>query len=757
MKEDLKTIFFSLATSIYFKLGDSIDNGFFEITDIQKCIYNSSTGGHDYELTFNAYYWKWNNKIFKYTPETGGQEASWNLTATLDTHLGIFLRNLKALGYKYSGQDFVFSIDSTVENKSELVSYDSTYMIDALSLMAEKWKCEWWVTDNVIHFGRCEFGEAITFNPDNIEDMTREESSQSKTTRIYAFGSTNNIPTSYRPVDESLVVNGVVQRRLMLPVGTPCIDVEEGLTEEQAIEGIIVNEEIFPRFINPITAVSTKEYTDTIENENGTETIEKWNAYRFTDTSIKFSKDYLISGQTLKVKFDSGKLNGLEFEVSFNPTTGGISQPEKNEDGSWNINAQIFEVVRNEDYGRKLPDTVLYPQAGDKYVLTGFDTSFVADNLVSQAEEELKTWAQKYVAKLNIDSSNYRCKHIADENLDLYEVGQRVTLVNPAFFETSRASRIIGFEYPLDIPYDHPIYTCGESPSYSRLGNLENKIESLTYKSQTYAQSNIERALKEYRSSLSGLSTISSDIKVNAQQVGYYRTGDVILSGTTIEKVIKNMLYKASGAELKGTISTSNDVEFGSAKGVITYQAVKNGNGDITKAYYDNNEANILTFGAEMNGIRTATRQLQGNYTQNETYSAKVTFARGTDCAEVTLENRISVNVRRKWFAGVVSSIPTTSAEVRALLSSGLYTGAGTYKFSAGIWKMIVICIPTGTIQEISVTAYPGNFIEDGGVCSGPTVVSVDGANGSEAQNYNMWIIKAETNNDADTFTFKTT
>ena len=397
---------------------------------------------------------------------------------------------------------------------------------------------------------------------------------------IFAFSlSTNNIPTSYRPVDESLVVNGVVQSRLMLPVGTPCIDVEEGLTEEQAIEGIIVNEEIFPRFINPITAVSTKEYTDTIENEDGTKTIEKWNAYRFTDTSIKFSKDYLISGQTLKVKFDSGLLNGMEFEVSFNPD----GKPEKI-DGEWNIDAQIFEVVRNENYGRKLPDTVLYPQAGDKYVLTGFDTSFVADNLVSQAEEELKSWAQKYVAKLNIDSSNYRCKYIADENLDLYEVGQRITLVNPAFFETSRASRIIGFEYPLDIPYDHPIYTCGESPSYSRLGNIENKIESLTYKSQTYAQSNIERALKEYRSSLSGLSTISSDIKVNTQQVGYYRTGDVILSGTTIEKVIKNMLYKASGAELKGTISTSNDVEFGSAKGIITYQAVKNGNGAITKA-----------------------------------------------------------------------------------------------------------------------------------------------------------------------------
>ena len=45
------------------------------------------------------------NKIFKYTPEVAGQEASWNLTASLDVQAGIVLRNLKALGYKYKGQD----------------------------------------------------------------------------------------------------------------------------------------------------------------------------------------------------------------------------------------------------------------------------------------------------------------------------------------------------------------------------------------------------------------------------------------------------------------------------------------------------------------------------------------------------------------------------------------------------------------------------------------------------------------------------
>lgn len=178
----------------------------------------------------------------------------------------------------------------------------------------------------------------------------------------------------------------------------------------------------------------------------------------------------------------------------------------------------------------------------------------------------------------------------------------------------------------------------------------------------------------------------------------------------------------------------------------------------MTKAYYDNDEKNKLEFSAENNGVQTAVRNLTGNYTQNETYKATVVYAESEDKSipETTLNNTISVNVRRKWFAGVVDSVPATSAQVRSLGSSGMYTGASSYKFSAGRWKTIVICIPEGTVSELTLTAYPGNFIEDAGVCSGPTPISVEGANGSTAKGYRMWVIQTDGTNDADTFTFKT-
>ena len=492
MKEDYIMLKFSLENPIYFKLGSYVECNFglFEVCDLQKPAFNTNTAGYDYELRLDAYYWKWKNKIFKYTPETAGQEASWNLTAPLDVQVGIVLRNLKALGYTYKGQDFVFSIDSTVENKAQLMSYDNINILDACFEMAKKWDCECWVTENIIHFGRCEFGDPVNWEIGvNVEEMTRTDSQSAYATRIYAFGSTRNIPSNYRPVDESVVVNGVVQRRLMLPAGTPYIDAYPNMVTEEAIEQVIVFDDIYPRRTGTMSDIAIHKYTDKIENADGTITEEKWDAYRFKDTGITFSKAYVLAGEELKITFHSGKLNGMMFGVTFNPD----GEPEKLSDGSWNPAAQVWEIVRNEDYGRKLPGDVLIPANGDTYVLTGWDSTKITQlGLVSAAEVELKTETEKYAAKSKIDPSTYNCKMMSDVAYsedgihNLYSIGQKVNLINKAYFENGRQSRVIGFEFNLDYSFDSPVYTVGETTAYSRIGELEEKVESLTLKGQTY-------------------------------------------------------------------------------------------------------------------------------------------------------------------------------------------------------------------------------------------------------------------------------
>lgn len=492
MKEDYIILPFSAVKPIPFKLGDYVDMAgvldesmggklakIYEITDIQKPTYNTSTGGYDYELQMNAYYWKWKNKVFKYSPEHAGSEASWSLTAALDVQLGVFLRNLKALGYTYRGTDFTFSIDSTVENKAVAMTYDNMNLLDALFSMAgeDKWNCDCWITDNVIHFGRCEFGDSVKIERDvEASSVTRSESQGTYATRIYAFGSTKNIPTNYRPTDEQAVINGVVQKRLMLPADTPYIDAYESMSQEEAIEYVVVFDDVYPRRVGTLSDVHTR--TEEVENEDGTK--ETVTYYRYKDTGLEFNEEYIIEGQELQITFQSGKLNGMVFGVIFNPSPKDETRGE-----------QLWEIVRNEDYGRLLPDDVMFPEDGDEYILSGFDIQLVSDQYIPEAELELKDKAQKYADKVNKDDGTYQItlkSSWVKENLisHTFDFGQRINLIDDTYFDNGRISRVLGWEINLDIPWDSPIYTIGESIPYSRIGDIEDKVDSLTYKGQTY-------------------------------------------------------------------------------------------------------------------------------------------------------------------------------------------------------------------------------------------------------------------------------
>lgn len=489
MKHDYVVLPFSSVSPVAFAVGDYADlRGLFDesmggkLSKVYKYIslqaptFNTSTGGYDYELRLDAYYYEWNHKIFKYLPESHGQEASWSLTAPLDVHMGVFLRNLKARGYKYSGVDYGFTIDTSVGSEPLALTYSNVKLVDALTQMAEAAECEWWVTDNIIHFGKCEDGTSVKIEL-NVEasDMTRNDSKGTYATRIYAFGGDRNIPSDYRPVDEQTVVSGVVQKRLMLPVSSPYVDAKENMSESDIIEAVVMFDEVYPRRVGEMQDVQTVDRKlDSDEDENAT-----FKAYQYRDNGLTFDSKYILDGKDLQITFCSGKLNGKTFGVTFNP------------DGK-NPEEQLFEIVANEDYGRRLPDDMLYPENNDKYVLFGFDIRLISDQYVSEAEQELLTKAKEYVAKACIDDGTYavtlRSDYVyTDQSAHTYDVGQKVGLVNPSFFNGVRESRVLGWEMNLDFPFDSPVYMVGESAQYSRLEDVESKVGELTYKGQVYA------------------------------------------------------------------------------------------------------------------------------------------------------------------------------------------------------------------------------------------------------------------------------
>lgn len=487
---------FTTATPVYFEIGDSVeipDFGYFELTSSYFPKHNDSDG-YDYEMQMDAYYMSWKNKICKYRPQHGANETSFNLTTTVGVHMNVILGNLKALGLTYNGKEF--SVDYTTYNnkafdvqKRFLIEYGSISILDALNAICSEdaLNCEWWIDGSIIYLGYCEMEGQTTFEQDvNVLSMSYSESKSTYITRLYAFGSDRNIPKGYfTGADADVTTDGVATDYLMLPnkeVDSDGFYAKDGYLEnvnvvkndKQAIEGVVMFEEEYPKVESVVSSIKT--YDSTVDNEDGTKTTQTFWQVTSTDSfTNSFKESWIKSNLTLGIKFTSGALMGMEFDVSFKVID----------------KVNYFEIVANDTYGRTLPDGVMCPKVGDKYFLFNWDATKITDtDLIPTAQLSLFDRAKQYYQKTMISNSNFTCtmdgdKFYNDGIYDYHPLGEQVKLINDMFAQVDadgkhyRNSRIIGMEIPLDIPYDHPQYTVGEKAATSRLGKLEDKVDSI--------------------------------------------------------------------------------------------------------------------------------------------------------------------------------------------------------------------------------------------------------------------------------------
>ena len=487
---------FTTATPIYFEIGDSVeipDFGYFELTSSYFPKHNDSDG-YDYEMQMDAYYMSWKNKLCKYRPQHGANETSFNLTTTVGVHMNVILGNLKALGLTYNGKEF--SVDYTTYNnkafdvqKRFLIEYGSISILDALNAICSEdaLNCEWWIDGSIIYLGYCEMEGQTTFEQDvNVLSMSYSESKSTYITRLYAFGSDRNIPKGYfTGADADVTTDGVATDYLMLPnkeVDSDGFYAKDGYLEnvnvvkndKQAIEGVVMFDEEYPKVESVVSSIKT--YDSTVDNEDGTKTTQTFWQVTSTDSfTNNFKESWIKSNLTLGIKFTSGALMGMEFEVSFKVID----------------KANYFEIVANDTYGRTLPDGVMCPKVGDKFFLYNWDATKITDtDLIPTAQLSLFDRAKQYYQKTMISNSNFTCtmdgdKFYNDGTYDYHPLGEQVKLINDMFAQVDadgkhyRNSRIIGMEIPLDIPYDHPQYIVGEKAATSRLGKLEDKVDSI--------------------------------------------------------------------------------------------------------------------------------------------------------------------------------------------------------------------------------------------------------------------------------------
>lgn len=278
----------------------------------------------------------------------------------------------------------------------------------------------------------------------------------------------------------------VGERRLMLPSpgyvqdGTP--------SGRELVERVVIFENIYPKLYLQITDITEGTYTDNTEWSDGSRSygsLPKFTVKARMITSgglqdFNFKRAYLTS-DPLKAVFvtydekhgpDSVRgrflLSGMTFGLNFNEA------------------AQTYTIAFNEDYGAKLPNSILKPQIGDVFILTGWDVNAIESlGIVRTAEDDLYDAADAYLDAVSKPTFTWRCRMMSDSMMSggLLNPGQKVRIGRKGFDGNVTwldSTRVIGFEYKLDIPEDTPEYDCGETEAYSRLRELEKALNATT-------------------------------------------------------------------------------------------------------------------------------------------------------------------------------------------------------------------------------------------------------------------------------------
>ncbi|MCE2616112.1 hypothetical protein [Phocaeicola oris] len=377
----------------------------------------------------------------------GDNELTFSYDATAAEHLQLVCDNINRIK---GSKNWV--IGEVVSSANINIEYDNIFCFDALSEIAKNFNTEWWIEGTTINLSRCEHGTPVTLGYEmgllKLSRVTNE--TVPYFTRLYPIGSTRNI-----------VASDYGHRRLQLPCGVRYIErnIHLGVVE-QAEKAAFAH--IYPKRIGTVSSVKSEEVTG--------EDQKSFTIYYFKDDKLNFDPNaYEIGGLTKQVSFQSGELNGRDFEVNFNSKT------------------KEFEIITQFPYeNQQLPGDLLIPKQGDKYVLWNIR---MPKEYYPLAEKEFENACHEYLKKISIDTSIYKAPTdyiYLDENHIKLTLGRRVLLKNDVYFPSGQhESRVTKISRRVIRPTDMDI-ECSYAVDFGRMNHIESSIVDMqaAYKEQ---------------------------------------------------------------------------------------------------------------------------------------------------------------------------------------------------------------------------------------------------------------------------------
>ncbi|MDY3338424.1 hypothetical protein PG279_04455 [Riemerella anatipestifer] len=356
--EETVTMDFTLPHLVLFRIGDAVEvYGKTYYISQEPVVNKKSSREYVYNLVFNGEKYRLAEVQYLFYDENNELNISeFSITATAQKMVELLVANANRTQTGWS----VGRIDST---ETKTIDFSDYNCLAALTRIAEDFGLEFWVDeDKSIHLEERKKVSGYTLEygkSKGLKGITRNPYTESSlVTRLYARGSSRNIPKNYR--------NG--QKFLRMPV--PFL--EKNTDKYGVIEHTQPFEDIYPKRVGTVTQV----YAD--------------NPLKFSDSTLDFDlnqyNEYgntiLQKGISAKVIFQTGDLAGYTLEVKeygFDSTT------------------KTFTLLKNQDEKSfDIPSDTFRPQVGDKYIIIDIA---MPKSYVDNAEQELQAAAQEYLDK----------------------------------------------------------------------------------------------------------------------------------------------------------------------------------------------------------------------------------------------------------------------------------------------------------------------------------------------------------------------
>ena len=310
-----------------------------------------------------------------------------------------------------------------------------------------------------------------------------------------------NIPLSWYTTDyDAGTLATVGEKRLHLPLATypnRYIDADGNRTPQQIVERAVLFDYIYPKLTLRIKAGTLRgeEKQQRVEHEDKSVSYETWTQWSFevemdkgdgTWGEFPFRDYYILDGHKLQAEFTAPQTAGanghLLAGMAFDVGTNGVR----------------YVIIRNEDYGMLLPNNRLKPTEGDTLIFTGWNPRYINDlDMVNVAETALATKASEYLQAIQ-EGQFTITNRMMSKTMQAYpfctgtgfdgdgkrmygllEAGCKVRINHDALPDGTKTSRVLGYEYKLDMPYDTPTYIIGETEAFSRLKQIEKQLTKL--------------------------------------------------------------------------------------------------------------------------------------------------------------------------------------------------------------------------------------------------------------------------------------